>query len=94
MPTILTCNQCNQTAGVGGRMKSTFLAYSQVNKLCYDKNQLEMCTMGGKMYWVGKNLKQEGKTLLGNEPIVLDLLRSDDDRICLRFDKNLLILKK
>lgn len=46
-----------------------------------------MCTIGGKMYWVRKNLKHEEKTLLGNEPIVLDLLKNDDDRICLQFDK-------
>ncbi|RMC20662.1 hypothetical protein DUI87_01514 [Hirundo rustica rustica] len=87
MLTIPTCRQCNQMVWIGGKMKSTFVAYYQVNKLCYEKGQLEMCSMGGKMYWVGKNLKHEKETSLGNEPIILDLLRNDDDRICLQFDK-------
>ncbi|RMC05573.1 hypothetical protein DUI87_18770 [Hirundo rustica rustica] len=87
MPTIPICSQYNGTVWLGGKIKSTFVAYYQVSKLCYEKGQLEMCSMGRKMYWVGKNLKREKETSLDNEPIILDLFRSDDDRICLHFDK-------
>ncbi|TRZ12014.1 hypothetical protein HGM15179_015077 [Zosterops borbonicus] len=87
MPTIPVCDRCNRTVWIGGRKKFTFLGYYQINRLFYDKNKLEMCTTGGKMYWVGKNLKHEGKMISGNEPIVLDLLRHDDDRTCLQFDE-------
>uniref|UniRef100_A0A8C0VC15 Uncharacterized protein n=1 Tax=Cyanistes caeruleus TaxID=156563 RepID=A0A8C0VC15_CYACU len=43
--------------------------------------------MGGKLYWEGRNLKHETKVSFSNEPIVLDLLKNDDDRVCLQFDQ-------
>lgn len=48
--TIPSCNQCNQTVWIGGKTKSTFLGYFQVNNLYYDNSQLEMCRMGRRTY--------------------------------------------
>lgn len=42
--------------------------------------------MGGKTYWVRKNLKYENKLFLKDE-LVIDLLEDHDDWACLQFDK-------
>ncbi|RMC21870.1 hypothetical protein DUI87_02741 [Hirundo rustica rustica] len=69
---------------IGGRLEG---AYFQTNPLCYDNSQLGMCIMGGKTYWVGKNLKFETETSLKGEPVILDLLEDQDDRVCLQYDR-------
>lgn len=84
---VPACNQCNCTVWIGGKMKSIFVAYFQVNKLCYDNTPLEMCVMGGKTYRVGRNLKYKNRLALNNEPVILDLLEDNDDRVCLQIDK-------
>uniref|UniRef100_A0A674H2S3 Envelope glycoprotein n=1 Tax=Taeniopygia guttata TaxID=59729 RepID=A0A674H2S3_TAEGU len=43
--------------------------------------------MGGKTYWVGNNLKYENRVPLETEPVILDLLGDQDDRVCLQYDK-------
>lgn len=68
-------------------MESVFVAYFQAKPLCYDKNQLGMCVMGRKTYWVGGNSKYKKKFSLENEPVILDLLEDQDDRVCLQYDR-------
>lgn len=46
-----------------------------------------MCRMGGRTYWVRKNLKHNGEFTINNEPIMLDFLEENDDRICWQYDK-------
>ncbi|TRZ10324.1 hypothetical protein HGM15179_016784 [Zosterops borbonicus] len=46
-----------------------------------------MCTIGGKLYWEGRNLKHEEKVFFNNEPIILDLMKNDDSSVCLQFDQ-------
>ncbi|RMC21597.1 hypothetical protein DUI87_02464 [Hirundo rustica rustica] len=86
LPIIPICRNCNKTVWVGGKRESTFVAYLRVNKLCYDKNKLEMCTLNGKTYWVGQNEKLQTASL-NSGPIILDLLSEDDERVCLKLDK-------
>ncbi|XP_041901283.1 uncharacterized protein LOC121672624 isoform X1 [Corvus kubaryi] len=83
---VSICDHCNHTVWVGGKKKSISVAYSQINKLCYDNSKLSMCLMDGKTYWVGKNLRYEDRSPLGNEPVILDLLEENDDRACLQYD--------
>ncbi|TRZ06436.1 hypothetical protein HGM15179_020671, partial [Zosterops borbonicus] len=83
------CDQCNKTVWVGGKRQSTFLAYYRVNPLCYDRAKLKMCTMGGKLYWEGRNLKHEENVFFNNEPIILDMMKNYDSRVCLQFDQTL-----
>lgn len=42
--------------------------------------------MGGKTYWVGKNLKYENRLPSSNESVIIDLLEGDDDRSSLQFN--------
>ncbi|RMC20943.1 hypothetical protein DUI87_01797 [Hirundo rustica rustica] len=86
LPIIPICRNCNKTVWVGGKRESTFVAYLRVNKLCYDKNKLEMCTLNGKTYWVRQNEKLQ-TALLNSGPIILDLLSENDERVCLKLDK-------
>ncbi|XP_058696093.1 uncharacterized protein LOC131579745 isoform X1 [Poecile atricapillus] len=83
---IAVCEQCNKTVWIGRKKHSTFLAYHRVNPTCYNKANLKPCMMGGKLYWEGKNVKHEAKLTFNNEPIILDLLKSDDENSCLQFD--------
>lgn len=77
-----TCKQCNRTVQAGGKRKSVFVAYFQVNQLCYDHTQLEMCVMEGKTYWVGKNLRYENGLISDSEPVIIDLLEENYIQIC------------
>lgn len=43
--------------------------------------------MNGKMYWVGRNIKFDSKFTLNKEPIILDLVHANDDRVCLQYDR-------
>ncbi|RMB99705.1 hypothetical protein DUI87_23707 [Hirundo rustica rustica] len=86
LPIIPICRNCNKTVWVGGKRESTFVAYLRVNKLCYDKNKLEMCTLNGKTYWVGQNEKLQTASL-NSGSIILDLLSENDERVCLKLDK-------
>lgn len=72
---------------VGGKTELVFVAYYQVNQLCYDNSKLGMCIMNGKTYWVGRNLKYENKLTLNKEPVILDLVQANDDRACLQYDR-------
>ncbi|RMC19759.1 hypothetical protein DUI87_03323 [Hirundo rustica rustica] len=83
---IPICRNCNKTVWVGGKRESTFVAYLRVNKLCYDKNKLDMCTLNGKTYWIGQNEKLQTASL-NSGPIILDLLSKNDERVCLKLDK-------
>ncbi|RMC03393.1 hypothetical protein DUI87_20590 [Hirundo rustica rustica] len=85
MPKIPICDKCNKTVWVGGKKESTFVAYFQVNKLCYDQSKLGMCMMNGKTYWVGNNVKLNTASL-NSGPIILDLLNENDERVCLRLE--------
>ncbi|RMC19789.1 hypothetical protein DUI87_03353 [Hirundo rustica rustica] len=85
MPIIPICEKCNKTVWVGGKKESTFVAYFQVNKLCYDQNKLGTCMMNGKTCWVGQNEKLKTASL-SNGPIILDLLNKNDERVCLKLE--------
>lgn len=61
------------------------MAYFQVNQLYYDHTQLKMCVMRGKTYWVDKNLRYENRWT-NCEPVTIDLLEENDNRICAQFD--------
>ena len=52
-----TCEQCSRSVWVGRKQKLIFVAYFQVNELCYDNTRLSMCVMEEKTYRVGKNLQ-------------------------------------
>lgn len=54
---IPTCNQCNQTVGIRRKMKPIFVAYFQVNNLCYDTSALSMCIINGKNLLGGAKFK-------------------------------------
>lgn len=84
---IPICDQCNQTMWVGGKTESIFIAYHQVNPLCYDSTRLGICTINGKMYWVTKNTKFDNKITRNKDPFILDLAQANDDSVCLQYDR-------
>lgn len=43
--------------------------------------------MNGKIYWTGLNVKFDSKFTLSREPVILDLARVNDDRVCLQYDR-------
>ncbi|RMC21139.1 hypothetical protein DUI87_01997 [Hirundo rustica rustica] len=83
---IPICEQCNKTMWVGGKQESTFVAYLRVNKLCYEQNNLGMCTLNGKTYWVGQNTKLQTATL-NSGPIILDMLSENNERVSLKLER-------
>ncbi|RMC20654.1 hypothetical protein DUI87_01506 [Hirundo rustica rustica] len=86
IPVIPICEQCNKTVWVGGKKESTFVAYLRVNKLCYDQNNLGMCTLNRKTYWVGQNTKLQ-TAALNSRLIILDMLSENDERVCLKLER-------
>lgn len=76
-----------RTVWVGKKMESIFVPYYQINQLCYDNAQLEMCVIDRKTYWVENNSKYENKLSIGNKLVILGLLEASDDRVCLQYDK-------
>ncbi|TRZ05399.1 hypothetical protein HGM15179_021708 [Zosterops borbonicus] len=75
MPTIPVCDRCNRTVWIGGRKKFTFLGYYQINRLFYDKNKLEMCTTGGKMYWFLDRLQTQVERQVQDSMVQAELIK-------------------
>lgn len=49
--------------------------------------------MGGKLYRVGENLKHGLKVYPKDGPMLTNLLKDDDERICLRYAKFFCLVK-